>query len=157
MNHIDTLINRLEVASVLLQFPESFESEKSISFEDREISGLIGYSSILSLSEISDEISLSYEIITRLLEYTDGKSERVISAAEVILSRIGNFPGRTLLRRRHSDLNTAVVSVPLKLECIAREIENTLYTEDDKSVLLTDFQYKFLNSLKDENISLSIT
>ena len=99
MNHIDTLINRLEVASVLLQFPESFESEKSISFEDREISGLIGYSSILSLSEISDEISLSYEIITRLLEYTDGKSERVISAAEVILSRIGNFPGRTLLRR----------------------------------------------------------
>ena len=144
------------MASVLLQLPDSFKTVKNITFDNREINSLVGYSSILSISEIPDDRALSYEIITRLLEYTNGESERVISAAEVVLARIGNFPGRTLLRQRHKDLNNVSVSAPLQLECVAREIENTLYTDEEESVLLTDFQYKFLDSLKNES-ALSVS
>ena len=126
--YIKTLIERLEIASVLMQLPESFESDEITSFEPRELNSLVGYSSILSLSELAEEKSLSYEIITRLLEYTAGKSEQVISAAKIIFSRIGNFPGRVLLKQRHSEFNSFDVSASLKLECVAREIENTYYT-----------------------------
>lgn len=154
--YINTLIDRLEVASVLLQLPASFDPDKVVNFEVREINSLVGYSSILSLSEKPDDISLSYEIITRLLEYTDGESDRVVSAAEVIFSRIGNFPGRTLLRNRHSDVNKFDISAPLKLECVAREAENTVYLEQESSVLLTDFQYKFFDSLSQEK-ALSVS
>jgi hypothetical protein len=154
--HINTLIQRLEIASILMQLPESFELSEITTFESRELNSLVGYSSILSLSELAEEKSLSYEIITRLLEYTAGKSEQVISAAKIIFSRIGNFPGRTLLKQRHSEFNNFDVSPSLKLECVAREIENTHYTSGDNSVLLTDFQYKFLSSLKSED-SLSVS
>ncbi|KXJ57384.1 MAG: ATP-dependent DNA helicase, partial [Colwellia sp. Phe_37] len=154
--YINKLLNRLEVASVLLQLPASFHPDKVVDFDTREINSLVGYSSILSLSEKPSDISLSYEIITRLLEYTDGKSDRVISAAEVVFARIGNFPGRSLLRTRHSDAIKFDISAPLKLECVAREAENTVYFEQENSVLLTDFQYKFFDSLNEET-ALSVS
>ncbi|WP_288129437.1 DEAD/DEAH box helicase [Microbulbifer sp.] len=158
-NNIDSLIRKLEIASIFRQFPESFSSDIDISLDDKDIRSLAGYSSILSLSDEAEEISLSYEIVTRLLEYTEGACNKVITAAEVILSRIGNFPGRSLLRERYLDSYTANISAQLRLECLARETENTFYLGDDddqRSELLTDFQYKFLASLNDEN-SLSVS
>lgn len=156
---IDALVRKLDIASILRQFPESFSSETEVSLTDKEIQSLTGYSSILSLSDTAEEVSLSYEIATRLLEYTEGKSSKVIAAAEIILSRIGNFPGRSLLRARYLESSPASVSAPLQLECLAREAENTFYldeTDDQRSTLLTDFQYKFLTSLHEEG-SLSVS
>ena len=154
--NIDLLIRKLEVASVYNQLPNSFQSTNIIVFEEREINSLAGYSSILSLSDESSEISLSYEIITRLIEYTQGDCERIIAAADLVFSRIGNFPGRTLLRGRHLGSEEASMSPSLRLECIAREAENTVYMDDERSTLLTDFQYKFLSSLDDED-ALSVS
>jgi superfamily II DNA/RNA helicase len=154
--YINLLIGKLEIASVLLQLPSSFQPDKNVYFENKEINSLIGYSSILSLSENPDDISQSYEIITRLLEFTNGSTDRVVSAADIIFSRIGNFPGRTLLRSRYLGVKKINISAPLKLECVARDAENTVYFEQEKSVLLTDFQYKFFDSLNEET-ALSVS
>ena len=67
---IEFLIKKLETASILQQLPDSFQSNNNVEFDDREINSLAGYSSILSLSEEPNDTSLSYEIITRLIEYT---------------------------------------------------------------------------------------
>ncbi|WP_019531310.1 DEAD/DEAH box helicase [Dasania marina] len=154
--NIDALIRNLEIASICKQFPADLQSDKKITFDDREINSLAGYSSILSLSDNPNEISLSYEIITRLIEYTNGECSKVISAADLILSRIGNFPSRSLLRDRHVSSNSGAMSPALKLESIAREAENTIYMDEERSTLLTDFQYKFLRSLDNEE-SLSVS
>ncbi|MFC6980124.1 DEAD/DEAH box helicase [Microbulbifer taiwanensis] len=130
-----------------------------VSLDDKEIQSLTGYSSILSLSDTAEDVSLSYEIATRLLEYTEGNCNKVISAADIILSRIGNFPGRSLLRDRYLESNPATISAQLRLECLAREAENTFHLDekdDKRSTLLTDFQYKFLTSLNEEG-SLSVS
>jgi superfamily II DNA/RNA helicase len=154
--NIELLIRKLEVASVLQQLPKSFKPDSNIVITEREINSLTGYSSILSLSDESNDISLSYEIITRLIEYTNGSCNRVISAADLIFSRIGNFPGRTLLRNRHSNSIEISTSPSLRLESVAREAENTVYMDTERSTLLTDFQYKFLSSIDNEN-SLSVS
>ena len=154
--NIDKLIRKLEVASIFQQLPDGLQSDNRVDFDDREINSLAGYSSILSLSDDPNDISLSYEIITRLIEYTHGDCSRVISAADLVFSRIGNFPSRTLLRDRHVDSTVASISPSLKLECIAREAENTIYMDEERSTLLTDFQYKFLSSLGSED-SLSVS
>lgn len=153
---IEVLIKKLETASILQQLPDSFQSNINVKFDDREINSLAGYSSILSLSEEPNDTSLSYEIITRLIEYTNGDCARVISAADLIFSRIGNFPGRSLLRDRHINPSGRSISPSLKLECVAREAENTAYIDGEKSILLTDFQYKLLSSLDSEE-SLSVS
>tara|TARA_R110001583_G_C5658701_1_gene409455 strand:+ start:2135 stop:4669 length:2535 start_codon:yes stop_codon:yes gene_type:complete len=154
--NIEFLIKKLETASILQQLPDSFLSDINIEFDDREINSLVGYSSILSLSDEPNDTSFSYEIITRLIEYTSGDCARVISAADLIFSRIGNFPGRTLLRDRHINTSGISISPSLKLECVAREAENTAYIYDEKGILLTDFQYKLLSSLDNEQ-SLSVS
>ncbi|MDO6452483.1 DEAD/DEAH box helicase [Neptunomonas phycophila] len=153
---MENLIRKLEVVSVFKQLPESFSSDNEITIDESEIASLLGYSSILSLSDEPEEISLSYELVTRLLEYTYGECEKVVAASEVVFSRIGNFPGRSLLRDRHSSSLSATVSPAIRLECLAREAENTFFLDEQRSALLTDFQYKFLTSLSEET-SLSVS
>jgi len=154
--NINELVRKLEIVSVYQQLPEKLSSNLDITISDSEIASLLGYSSILSLSDAPDEISLSYNLVTRLLEYTNGKCEKVIAASEVVFSRIGNFPGRTLLRDRHLSSLGAGASPAIRLECLARETENTFFLDDQRSELLTDFQYKFLASLAEEK-SLSVS
>lgn len=156
-HHIVELINKLGSISVIQQLPNSFTVNNIITLNDKEIKSLAGYSSILSLSDIADDISLSYEIITRLLELTNGECKKIIAIADVVLSRIGNFPGRKLLHSRHANLDEIRLSPSLRLECIARESENTFFTgESDDGIILTDFQYKLLDSLENEN-ALSVS
>lgn len=153
---INDIIRKLEVLSVIKQLPHSLSSDSEVSIDDAEIASLLGYSSILSLSDEPDEISLSYELVTRLLEITDGECEKVLAASEIVFSRIGNFPGRSLLRDRHSSSLGSAVAPAIRLECLAREAENTFFLDEQRSALLTDFQYKFLSSLGEET-SLSVS
>lgn len=121
----------------------------------KDISKLLSYASILSLSENKNEISKAYDIVTRLLEVPQKRSSYVISGANIILSRIGNFPGRDLLHKRHNLKAESKISSILLLECIARETENSLY-HDGSVTTLTDFQYKLYQSLNEES-SLSVS
>lgn len=145
------LLRELTKASVIKQLPKSFVQTDSVEITDKQVSALVSYSSILSLG-VGEDINKSYEIITRLLEH-NSENTLVKSAAEVILSRIGNFPGKKLLEERHGLGNS--ISAPLRLEIIARESENTIYC-DDQEIQLTDFQLQLFNSLKVErNLSIS--
>ncbi|MGC7852533.1 DEAD/DEAH box helicase [Vibrio anguillarum] len=150
---IHMLVRKLEKASIQNQLPSSFSSENLVSFEDNEIRALVSHASVLSLGT-SDDVNESYEIITRLLEETSGNSKLVKGAAEVILSRIGNFPGRDLLRSRYAI--ESGIPAPLRLEIIARESENTITDETDNEIQLTDFQLQLFRSLESEqNLSIS--
>ncbi|WP_315979957.1 hypothetical protein [Aliamphritea spongicola] len=116
------------------------ESDK---LTEKEINRLIAISSMKSLSDRDQDKTDAYSIISDLLNIID--DEKVLGAADVILSRLGNFPGRALLRNRFGESN----KVPsfLKLETLSREIENSVF-DDDRKIQLTDFQYKFYTSLK---------
>lgn len=155
LNDKKLLIEKLIIKSIIYQFPSSFKINIEITLDEKEINSLVGLASILSLSGDDEDISLSYEIITRLIELK-GDDEKIISTAEVIFSRIGNFPGRTLLRSRYKSSLGLSISYPLKLECISREAENTIFSGDENDCLLTDFQYKFFDSLDNED-ALSIS
>lgn len=117
-----------------------------------QVRKLIGLASILSLSDKPEDTSLAYEIISRLVECKSEEKEKISQAADIILSRIGNFPGRSLLRNRHEELNEYTPSLLLSLERIAREIENTV----NEDVALTDFQHKLYTSLETQK-SLSVS
>ncbi len=117
-----------------------------------EISRLIGLASSLSLSELDSDVNLSYEIISRLLELYSSEYPQITSAADVIFSRIGNFPGRELLRSRYTEGSNPQVSISLSLERLAREAENSI----DSQTLLTNFQYRLYTSLEGER-SLSVS
>ena len=117
-----------------------------------ECNRLIGLASTLSISENSDDINLSYEITTRLLDNKSNPALNFGGAADLIFSRIGNFPGRELLRKRYTNNLTPYISFGLSLERIAREAENSVSDE----TLLTNFQYKLYSSLNTEN-SLSVS
>ncbi|MCI5157790.1 MAG: DEAD/DEAH box helicase, partial [Candidatus Electrothrix sp. AUS1_2] len=154
MNNLLPLIDKLEITSAQFQLPGKPVGREE-ALEESEINKLISYASILSLSESPDEKNLSYEIITRLLEIRKGTDHKLIHSAEVILSRLGNFPGRQLLRERFQSDHNEIPSF-LKLECLSREVENSVFLHEDKAIHLTDFQYKFFTSLQEEK-ALSIS
>jgi len=121
--------------------------------DQAEIRQLLGLSSMLSNSESKSELRSAYEIITRLIEVSFDESKELIAAADVILSRLGNFPGRSLLRNRYALDARPKVSTWLKLETLAREVENSI--EEDEFTL-TDFQYELYEALSEEK-SLSVS
>jgi len=131
----------------LLPVPDS-----PASITEHEIKKLIGVSSALSLSEDPKDLILAYEIVSRLLESSKESASDITPAADIILSRLGNFPGRTLLRNRYSDDEQPSIPISLAMERVAREAENS--TSD--GILLTDFQYKLLAALQKQS-SLSVS
>ncbi|MES9930504.1 MAG: DEAD/DEAH box helicase [Candidatus Thiodiazotropha sp. 6PDIVS] len=107
---------------------------------DTDIRHLIGYSSLLSLSSQSSEQALSFEIITRLIEIKKGIDQSLLASSDLLLSRLGNFPGRKLLRDRYFGDQYVSAPIGLSLEKIARETENTVEPVSGENELLTDFQ-----------------
>lgn len=142
-------INKLFMYSTLHLLPARTEPKK-LSFAESK--RLIGVASILSISDASDELSLAYEIISRLIECESDSEESIAQAADIILSRIGNFPGRDLLRSRYKVLERFAPALTLSLERLAREIENTT----EEGIALTDFQHRFYTDLERQK-SLSIS
>lgn len=148
----ESLLNKLVKASMLSQFPTEYKHNIDIYLSEKEQAALVSYASILSLGE-GHEVNRAYEIITRLLEYTKGTSNLIKLSADVIFSRIGNFPSRNLLRTRYSMSN--FISAPLKLEMLARETENTVDI-DSEDIKLTNFQLQLYNAMGEErNLSIS--
>jgi len=142
-------IKKLFTCSILHLLPARKESKEISSAESKR---LIGLASILSISDNSEHLSLAYEIISRLVECESDNKERIVQAADIILSRIGNFPGRELLRMRYKSLDDFSPALTLSLERLAREVENTT----DEGVALTDFQHRFYTNLETQK-SLSIS
>ncbi|CAI0881469.1 ski2-like helicase [Serratia proteamaculans] len=112
---------------------------------------LVSYASVLSLSSEDKDVIKAYEIVSRVIEICPNVNHELISSADIIMSRIGNFPGRRLMRERFNNGLEPRVNLSLALERVARESEN-LCGENE----LTDFQYRLFSKL-DENVSLSVS
>ena len=123
-----------------------------VRFSDPEISFLLSAASRLAL-EAGDRTPhgaeahiKAYEIATRVLDHAGPELPGATDAARLILSRLGNFPARTLLDA--ADPNSEGNLPPyLALEAAAREIENTIHIREDVPITLTDFQVRLLSSL----------
>jgi len=113
-----------------------------------EISRLLFLASSLSLSAESDDASTGYDICSRIIELYADDVEYVAPLADVILSRMGNFPGRSLLRKKYKVAEMGKVPHPLALERLARESENSV----DEDLLLTDFQFKLYSALAEDKV-----
>jgi hypothetical protein len=130
----------------------SLNDADEVKLSNEEIHTLISYASIFSLSENVSDITFSYEICSRLIESFGASNVYVAACADAILSRIGNFPGRSLLREKYIEDEAPVIPFALSVERIAREVENSL----DSGEIVTDFQLRLFESLSTET-SLSVS
>ncbi len=142
------LFRKLLISDLAVQLPGTPLEEAPTISED-EARRLLGRASVLSLAAEAPERAVAYEIGTRLIELFENRIPGLVSATDVVLSRIGNFPGRRLLRKRCAGGEENIPEAParLGLERIARELENTVSGPDQRPLPLTDFQHEFLASL----------
>lgn len=139
-------INELYSKLVKASINNILAVKSNINISVGDIYLLLSYCSILSLSESESDIKRAYDIVSRILDIDENYDANVISACDLILSRIGNFPGRGLLRDKFNNGELPTLNLSLSLERIGRETENTY-----NDVTLTNFQCKLLNSLKKNN------
>lgn len=142
------VVDKLDAINIRSQIKgDLIGAEQQLS--DREIRGLVGFASLLSLSDEKESLSEAYEIVSKLIENVSDPDGVMAAAAGVVLARIGNFPGRSLLRERYGEIGGVSLSPSIALECIAREAENTV-SHGDAEVPLTDFQYELFSALSEE-------
>lgn len=124
---------------------------------------LLESSSIFACSIKEDHQNVALSIVSEMME-NKIENENIQAAIELILMRLGVFPG---LRLSIDNLGfpdylniwnggpTRKMPPALASEILGKEITNKIEI-DDKSIFLTDFQAQILQSLRDEkNISIS--
>ncbi|MEL4893646.1 DEAD/DEAH box helicase [Xanthomonas protegens] len=151
---LSNIYKRLVIADLSLQLPGiPFEGKASDKLAPEDKRKMILAASALSLSEQVKDRKMAYEIASRLLELED-HDESLVAAADIIFSRLGNFPGRQLLR----ELKPNVQGAPsrLSLERLAREFENTIDLGGGREACLTDFQFALFEALG-ESSSFSVS
>lgn len=116
---------------------------------DEETARLLVAASRLALSDDPSDKTLAYEIATRIAELDRKTQSGFLHVAEIILARLGNFPGLELLRKRYA-VNLAESKLPLcfALETFAREFENTIEAAQGHTITLTDFQFELFSALR---------
>lgn len=134
-------------------------------FQPEEIRFLLQTASILSFEapptnarEPIDERGWAYDVSTRLTELFGRSDPGIIRATEFILARLGNFPGRELLRKQFllQPSESVLRSPCLKMEELVREAENSIEYPSIGTRLLTDFQIRLTDSLRrSKNVSVS--
>ena len=92
------------------------------------------------------ERSAAYEIATRGCALYGAGLPGVVQGAELVLSRLGNFPGRDLLVGRYD--KSPIRDARLQLEMRVYEVENTIRDAGGKLWKLTDFQFETLEAFR---------
>jgi hypothetical protein len=110
----------------------------------REMARLLSLASHLAMEEGFEERNTAYEIATRTAMLDGNENPGFTRGAELILGRLGNFPGRDLLRHRFADI--PVREPMLQFEMRMHEIENTIDDAGGRKRRLTDFQFDALRT-----------
>ncbi|BBO66291.1 DEAD/DEAH box helicase [Desulfosarcina alkanivorans] len=154
---LETLYERLIVHHVRHQLPGNALSEDE-AMSQYDYNRLMSFASWLALKEDQGDQAKAYEIATRTAEMIQNSNEPLLKAAAVILSRLGNFPGRQLLQKRFNCFENKKDSSSMYLgfETIARECENTVEVTPNKPFLLTNFQKRLFDGLS-TGLSLSVS
>ena len=88
---------------------------------------------------------MAYEVAVRSLSFANGDAQAIRSVADLVLSRIGNFPAMQLLKEKEGD--SPGLDPFLGVEMLAREFENRL-PDSPHDVVLTDFQVRLVRSFE---------
>jgi len=155
--HFQQLFRKLLVVDLEKQLPGLGTSEP-VAVSGDDLRRLLGYASILATSSIESSRAAAYETATRIAEIAGMNESNFVPAVDVILSRLGNFPGRSLLRVRYTPESDGAPTAPaiLALERIVREIENAVTSPDGSDTSLTDFQFDLFTALnKYKSVSVS--
>lgn len=144
--------NRLLVRAIQSRF--DFAQPTAITDEDARF--LITAASELALGDPAldegrdaDWKRWAYDVATRLVELKGKVDARYVRAAEIILARLGNFPGRDYVRSIFAHANQVDrYPAALAIEALAHEAENTIDFTGLGTRTLTDFQVKLLDSLR---------
>jgi replicative superfamily II helicase len=87
----------------------------------------------------------AYEVAVRSLGFANGDAQAIRSVADLVLSRIGNFPAKQLLKEKQGE--APVFDPFLGVEILAREFENRL-PDSPQNTVLTDFQVRLVRSFE---------
>ena len=137
------LVDRLLISDLQQRLPGAAAEVGRLS--EVELARLLGAASLLSFSGKLRGRALAYEIATRVLLQFKEPPAGVVKVVELLLARLGNFPGRKLLHQRYrARLAGAKGSALLRLEATIRQWENSVPDAAGKSFAVTDFQYKAL-------------
>jgi len=88
---------------------------------------------------------IAYEVAIRCLGFANGDGPAIRSVADLVLSRIGNFPAKQLLEETQGA--GTHLDPFLGVEMLAREFDNRL-PGAPKNVVLTDFQVRLVRSFE---------
>ena len=143
---LTTLIRRLIWADMQARLPGSGPVVVD-KLTEAEICRALCLASLLALSIEYQERALAYEIATRCVSLFDEPKPVIIKGVELVLARLGNFPGRDLLLRRYKAYATEVRGANLlRFEATMRRLENTIEDAGGAPKVVTDFQYEALVS-----------
>jgi hypothetical protein len=140
---------RLFVLDLQRQLP-GVPTEDLETLSPRQLGRLMTAASRLALSTAPEDRTLAYDLVTRAASTSGSLLPGLTAAADFVLARLGNFPGRKLLRERQgdgSDLHSRMTAL-LRMESLAREAENTAPDANGEPRTLTDFQYELLDLLE---------
>lgn len=122
---------------------------------DDEVTHLLLHASGLALSDSAHDKVTAYEIASRLAELHPSEA-RIAQASGFVMARLGNFPGRALLRRRSTQSQQRQLAIGLEAEEATRLAENTVTVPGGQPVVLTDFQrnvYRRLSTVTSLSVS----
>ncbi len=143
------LYRKLLIADMQRRLPGP-ESSDAETIADEDLGRLISSASILALSINAEDRTVAYEIATRTANLRNNLPPALLKAADLLLSRLGNFPGRQLLRERYGNgFSETAIAPYLDLEVVAREIENTIEDPASDAKPLTDFQVGMLEAFSE--------
>jgi DEAD/DEAH box helicase len=120
--------------------------------EEEDLAYALSVASRLALSGSGDTVEnandgrRAYEIAIRSLTFANGSTPTVRAVCDLILSRIGNFPARTLLRAQSAE-DSPQRDPYLGTEMLVRRYENELRGTGSE-IVLTDFQVRLIRALE---------
>jgi hypothetical protein len=131
--------------------------ESTVHFDDGDARFLIQSASWLALgpsapNEITEAEwkTWAYDVATRLAVARAGVDRRFTKAAEMILARLGNFPGRDHLQQLYAvQQNGDRLPPALALEALTHEADNTITFRGLGERTLTDFQVRLIDRLRE--------
>ncbi|MDG6881099.1 ski2-like helicase [Phocoenobacter uteri] len=147
---IDNLV-KYDLQRYLIDLGFIVDNSSLIILTENDIKNLCNISSVFALSEKEEEQEIAYEIITKLFLNFVEEYPNLYSIAYAILSRLGNFPNRELLKSCIKDTISRNNNFLFELEINSREIENKISLIEGNDLLLTDFQKQFFDVLTDTN------
>lgn len=143
------LSDKLVAASIRRELPGRAIERQLSGLTSSDYIRLVNEAARLALSDEPEARTVAYEIATHALALSKG-DKTLVRAVEFILARLGNFPGRELLRARYHMALAEAAATPtaLTFEAFGHEYDNTIESSAGQTLKLTDFQIDLFDAME---------